>query len=197
MACPLSEEADGPLLLASPSHLSYPAAPWTELSSTVGMAWDQLRQEQERGRIFHPLKEGKIIFYPTYKFDRSNRDPFAYDSGEKLRVPAYTDRIFFRGSVDDSLQEVCCLPLLLSLSPAECQATRVYCLSLLAQPDTTITCRRSSIHCNCIAALFAIHLLVKLSLVAVEAMVGKIQVMAQSTSNFRQLGLQSDNVEQA
>ena len=69
---------------------------------------DQLRQEQERGRIFQHLKEGKIIFHPTYKFDRANRDPFAYDSSEKLRVPAYTDRIFFRGSVSDSMQEVCC-----------------------------------------------------------------------------------------
>ncbi|KAK9861838.1 hypothetical protein WJX84_010900, partial [Apatococcus fuscideae] len=66
---------------------------------------DQLRQEQERGRIFHHLKEGKIIFHPTYKFDRANRDPFAYDTSEKLRVPAYTDRIFFRGSVSESLQE--------------------------------------------------------------------------------------------
>ncbi len=66
---------------------------------------DQCRQERERGRIFHNMKEGEIIFHPTYKFDRASRDPFAYDSSEKMRAPAYTDRIFFRGSVCDGLQE--------------------------------------------------------------------------------------------
>lgn len=54
-----------------------------------------------QGRIFHGLAEGPITFMPTYKFEKGRESnglqPF-YDQGEKKRVPAWTDRIFFRGS---------------------------------------------------------------------------------------------------
>lgn len=50
------------------------------------------------GRIFRHLHEAPIGFQPTYKFDKNDPDPLAYDSSEKQRVPAWTDRIFFRGS---------------------------------------------------------------------------------------------------
>lgn len=50
------------------------------------------------GRIFRGLQEGPISFQPTYKFDKGVADPLAYDTSEKRRVPAWTDRIFFRGS---------------------------------------------------------------------------------------------------
>lgn len=54
-----------------------------------------------RGIIFHGLAEGPISFLPTYKFEKGRESsivqPF-YDQGEKMRVPAWTDRVFFRGS---------------------------------------------------------------------------------------------------
>ena len=59
------------------------------------------REMVKHGRIFHGLVEGPITFMPTYKFEKglhsSHLQPF-YDQGEKKRVPAWTDRVFFRGS---------------------------------------------------------------------------------------------------
>jgi hypothetical protein len=51
------------------------------------------------GLIFHGLREGPLLFDPTYKFDKGVLDPRAYDSSEKRRVPAWTDRVFFKGVV--------------------------------------------------------------------------------------------------
>lgn len=54
-----------------------------------------------QGCIFHSLAEGPITFMPTYKFEKgreSNKMQPFYDQGEKKRVPAWTDRILFRGS---------------------------------------------------------------------------------------------------
>ena len=59
---------------------------------------DQLRGEMAAGRAFAGMAEAPITFRPTYKFDRHSLDPFGYDSSEKRRVPAWTDRILFRGS---------------------------------------------------------------------------------------------------
>ena len=50
------------------------------------------------GRAFRYVREAPIAFRPTYKFDKNTPDPFGYDTSEKRRVPAWTDRIFFRGS---------------------------------------------------------------------------------------------------
>ncbi|GBF99290.1 inositol polyphosphate phosphatase [Raphidocelis subcapitata] len=62
---------------------------------------DQMLREAHRGAIFVGLGEGPITFLPTYKFEKgresSERQPF-YDQGEKRRVPAWTDRVLFRGS---------------------------------------------------------------------------------------------------
>lgn len=59
---------------------------------------DQCKIEMAAGNIFQGLQEGNIDFPPTYKFDKNTTDVMSYDSSEKRRVPAYTDRIFFRGS---------------------------------------------------------------------------------------------------
>eukprot|EP00884_Botryococcus_braunii_P008580 jgi/Botrbrau1/17723/Bobra.0166s0145.1 len=59
---------------------------------------DQLRAQKAAGRVFVGMREGPIAFRPTYKFDKHTPDPLAYDSSEKRRVPAWTDRIFFRGT---------------------------------------------------------------------------------------------------
>ena len=57
---------------------------------------DQLRAEMAAGRTFTSLQEAPITFRPTYKFNKV--EPFDYDSSEKRRVPAWTDRILFRGT---------------------------------------------------------------------------------------------------
>ena len=61
-------------------------------------AQDQLRVEMAAGRAFVHLQEAPIAFRPTYKFDKHSAEPLDYDSSEKRRVPAWTDRILFRGS---------------------------------------------------------------------------------------------------
>ena len=59
---------------------------------------DELHQEMAGGRVFRFLHEAPIAFAPTYKFDKGDAAPLAYDSSEKQRVPAWCDRILFRGS---------------------------------------------------------------------------------------------------
>ncbi len=59
---------------------------------------DQLQEQKRAGRIFRFMHEAPIAFAPTYKFDKGDPNRLAYDSSEKQRVPAWTDRILFRGS---------------------------------------------------------------------------------------------------
>lgn len=59
---------------------------------------DQARRQMVAGAVFHGMREAPLTFPPTYKFDKGVPGPHAYDSSEKLRVPAWTDRIFFKGS---------------------------------------------------------------------------------------------------
>ncbi|WFC93797.1 hypothetical protein MBRA1_000420 [Malassezia brasiliensis] len=47
------------------------------------------------------FQEAPIHFPPTYKFNRRSND---WDSSEKARVPAYCDRILWRGSTSDMVQ---------------------------------------------------------------------------------------------
>ena len=65
------------------------------------MPGDQLSRERARGAAFRGLAEAPVRFLPTYKFERGRESnamqPF-YDMGEKRRVPAWTDRVLFRGS---------------------------------------------------------------------------------------------------
>ncbi|KAH9491544.1 hypothetical protein Btru_030906 [Bulinus truncatus] len=59
------------------------------------IAEDQLyRQLQANSEIFRGFEEGFPDFNPTYKFDSGTDN---YDSSEKNRVPAYCDRILWRG----------------------------------------------------------------------------------------------------
>lgn len=55
--------------------------------------FDQLRREQEDGRVFQGWKEGNIDFAPTYKYSSSNHNRYSGGlpsrSGEKQRTPAW------------------------------------------------------------------------------------------------------------
>lgn len=61
---------------------------WTEL-----LKHDQLRVQQQQGQVFKNFIEGEINFAPTYKYDLFSDD---YDTSDKCRVPAWTDRILYR-----------------------------------------------------------------------------------------------------
>ena len=67
---------------------------------------DQCRREMAAGRVFRGLREGALAFRPTYKFDKASANPFGYDTSEKRRIPAWCDRIFFRGSTPFATPEV-------------------------------------------------------------------------------------------
>ena len=56
---------------------------------------DQLKQAMEEGEVFVGYDEGPITFRPTYKYDNGTDE---YDSSEKARIPAWTDRILFKGA---------------------------------------------------------------------------------------------------
>ena len=43
--------------------------------------------------MFRAFNEGEIAFAPTYKYDLFSED---YDTSEKMRIPAWTDRVLWR-----------------------------------------------------------------------------------------------------
>ncbi|EJT72835.1 synaptojanin 2 [Gaeumannomyces tritici R3-111a-1] len=56
---------------------------------------DQLNLQMVAGLAFQYYSEARINFLPTYKFDLGRDE---YDSSEKARIPAWTDRILRKGS---------------------------------------------------------------------------------------------------
>lgn len=60
-------------------------------------AYDQLKRAQACLAAFENYKEGPLLFRPTYKYDM-HAD--TYDSSEKARAPAWTDRIVYRSTMD-------------------------------------------------------------------------------------------------
>lgn len=44
------------------------------------------------GKCFKGFIEGDVNFAPTYKYDLFSDD---YDTSDKLRIPAWTDRVLF------------------------------------------------------------------------------------------------------
>ncbi|KAG2154990.1 phosphoinositide polyphosphatase [Suillus bovinus] len=61
------------------------------------VAADQLRQAIDNGDAFAGYEEGPLLFRPTYKYDLGTDN---YDTSEKMRIPAWTDRILFKGRFD-------------------------------------------------------------------------------------------------
>ncbi|KAK2628314.1 hypothetical protein QTJ16_002960 [Diplocarpon rosae] len=56
---------------------------------------DQLNLQMVAGLTFPHYSEARITFNPTYKYDLGND---IYDTSEKARIPAWTDRILRKGS---------------------------------------------------------------------------------------------------
>ncbi|XP_014362575.2 synaptojanin-1 [Papilio machaon] len=54
---------------------------------------DQLTRQKSQGLVFKNCFEGDITFPPTYKYDLFSDD---YDTSEKCRAPAWTDRVLWR-----------------------------------------------------------------------------------------------------
>jgi len=60
----------------------------------VLVAADQLKNVMDSQLVFAGYDEGPLTFRPTYKYDVFTQ---RYDTGEKQRAPAWTDRILYRG----------------------------------------------------------------------------------------------------
>ncbi|KAJ2903152.1 uncharacterized protein MKZ38_010284 [Zalerion maritima] len=56
---------------------------------------DQLNLQMVAGNAFQHYSEARILFPPTYKFDIGTD---TYDTSEKTRIPAWTDRILRKGT---------------------------------------------------------------------------------------------------
>ncbi|XP_073769663.1 synaptojanin-1 isoform X8 [Danio rerio] len=54
---------------------------------------DQLVEQKNAGQVFRGFIEGKLDFAPTYKYDLFSED---YDTSEKCRTPAWTDRVLWK-----------------------------------------------------------------------------------------------------
>lgn len=61
---------------------------------------DQLNIQMRHGLVFPFYSEAPITFLPTYKFDNGTDE---YDTSEKSRVPAWTDRVLSKG---DTLRQI-------------------------------------------------------------------------------------------
>ncbi|XP_058145601.1 LOW QUALITY PROTEIN: synaptojanin-2 [Dasypus novemcinctus] len=56
------------------------------------LEFDQLQLQKSSGKIFKDFHEGPIDFGPTYKYDVGSA---AYDTSDKCRTPAWTDRVLW------------------------------------------------------------------------------------------------------
>ncbi|THH12240.1 hypothetical protein EW145_g127 [Phellinidium pouzarii] len=63
-----------------------------DLDSLV--AADQLKRAMDSRVAFVGYEEGPLLFQPTYKYDLHSE---RYDTSEKARIPAWTDRVLYRG----------------------------------------------------------------------------------------------------
>ena len=57
---------------------------------------DQCKNAMGAGQTFVGFKEGPVCFKPTFKFDKRTS---TYDTSEKQRIPAWCDRVMFKGTL--------------------------------------------------------------------------------------------------
>lgn len=65
----------------------------------------QLNVAMRTRGVFKGYQEAPLLFRPTYKYDNGTDD---YDTSEKMRIPAYTDRILYKGP--DVRRFIACRP---------------------------------------------------------------------------------------
>ncbi|XP_056015071.1 inositol polyphosphate 5-phosphatase OCRL-like isoform X2 [Ostrea edulis] len=65
------------------------------------LSYDQLHQQLGRSDVFKDYQEGNIHFKPTYKYNTGTND---WDSSEKNRIPAWCDRILYKGEGIEQVQ---------------------------------------------------------------------------------------------
>ncbi|TFL05727.1 DNase I-like protein [Pterulicium gracile] len=59
---------------------------------------DQLKQVMDTNDAFEGYEEGALTFPPTYRYNLGTDD---FDTSEKMRIPAWTDRVLFCGKTLD------------------------------------------------------------------------------------------------
>ncbi|XP_021562302.1 inositol polyphosphate 5-phosphatase K isoform X2 [Carlito syrichta] len=80
------------LVFAKYQHLPYIQILSTK-STPTGLFGFWLSIAKRHDPLLREFQEGSLLFAPTYKFDRHSSD---YDTSEKKRKPAWTDRILWR-----------------------------------------------------------------------------------------------------
>eukprot|EP00039_Didymoeca_costata_P004860 m.76684 g.76684 ORF g.76684 m.76684 type:complete len:1035 (-) comp12572_c0_seq4:74-3178(-) len=73
-------------------------------------AEDQLKINRKRGHAFWGFKEGKIVFPPTYRYERGTRKKYTYEKekgGGKIKVnaPSWCDRVLWRTFPNQSITQ--------------------------------------------------------------------------------------------
>uniref|UniRef100_A0A7E4V7R5 phosphoinositide 5-phosphatase n=1 Tax=Panagrellus redivivus TaxID=6233 RepID=A0A7E4V7R5_PANRE len=65
--------------------------------------YDQLTEQRQLGNVFKGFEEAPLKFPPTYKYDTFSD---IYDTSEKARAPAWTDRVLWRDEPTEKLVQL-------------------------------------------------------------------------------------------
>ena len=99
---------------------------------------DQMLQQRYQRKVFNGYTEGPITFLPTYKFDPGTDD---WDTSEKSRAPAWTDRILWQG---DHIEQVWCYTFLLSFFEKDYTTSMCHFYGILLYLNDVKTAKHSN-----------------------------------------------------